>query len=244
MKETVILFGANSAIARAYISQLETLNRSIQLICISRSSTDQIKSDTVKLAYFQSDYSKDSLTNIIANLKKNTILTQAIIFNGQLHVKSKMPEKKLSELDVDYFQDIMTANALIPIQCVSSLWPLLNHKTPCTIVAFSARVGSIEDNKLGGWYSYRASKAALNMLFKSAAIEIERKAKLTKLILFHPGTTDTELSKPFHKSVINGQLFSTEFVARQLLEIQQKKFTHQSNREPAFIDWKGEDIPW
>ena len=76
------------------------------------------------------------------------------------------------------------------------------------IVALSARVGSITDNALGGWYSYRASKAALNMLFKSAAIELSRRYKQCHCVLFHPGTTDTPLSKPFQANVPEGKLFT------------------------------------
>lgn len=122
--------------------------------------------------------------------------------------------------------------------------PLLTHKTQCTITALSARVGSINDNELGGWYTYRASKAALNMLFKTAAIELARRAKNTKLILFHPGTTDTELSKPFQKNVPAGKLFTPEFVAGQLFELTNNNPDLKLNGEPAYLDWQGSTIPW
>ena len=106
---------------------------------------------------------------------------------------------------------------------------------------FSARVGSIEDNRLGGWYSYRASKAALNMMLKSTAIEFARRSKNIKLIAFHPGTTDTTLSEPFQKNVPVGKLFQPSFVAQQLLSILEDVSV---DGRASFLDWKGNDIDW
>ena len=124
---------------------------------------------------------------------------------------------------------------------IQKLTPVLTGKSPCTFVLFSARVGSISDNRLGGWYSYRASKAALNMMVKTAAIELARRAKNIKLIAFHPGTTDTPLSKPFQKNVPESKLFSAEFVAKQLLEIVEKT---PHDQMASYLDWQGEKINW
>ena len=139
---------------------------------------------------------------------------------------------------------MLSSNALTPILCIQAILPLLNQQTPCVITALSARVGSIEDNKLGGWYSYRASKAALNMLFKTAAIELARRAKQTRLVLFHPGTTDTELSKPFQKNVPKDKLFSPDFVAEQLYTLLQQPEQLTDIGQPAYIDWQGKNINW
>ncbi len=152
--------------------------------------------------------------------------------------------KKLEEINSDYFNQLMHSNALIPMFCLQSIMPLLSHKTHCTITALSARVGSINDNQLGGWYTYRASKAALNMLFKSAAVEFARRAKNSKLVLFHPGTTDSALSKPFQKNVAPEKLFTAEFVAKQLFELTNHNLDLALNGEPAYIDWQGRCIPW
>ena len=157
---------------------------------------------------------------------------------------STCQRKKLEDLNADYFNEIISANTLTPLLCLQSILPLLTHKTQCTITALSARVGSINDNKLGGWYTYRASKSALNMLFKTAAIELARRAKNTKLVLFHPGTTDTELSKPFQKNVPAGKLFTPEFVAKQLFELTNNNPDLKLNGEPAYLDWQGSTIPW
>ena len=176
--------------------------------------------------------------------EQNADIQQVIIFNGTLHNETHMPEKKLEDLDAEYFSQLLNSNTLTPLLCLQSILPLLTHKTHCTITALSARVGSINDNKLGGWYTYRASKAALNMLFKTAAIELSRRAKNTKLVLFHPGTTDTALSKPFQKNVPAGKLFTAEFVAKQLFTLTFNNLHLELNGEPAYLDWQGETIPW
>ena len=94
---------------------------------------------------------------------------------------------------------------------------------------------------LGGWYSYRASKAALNMMLKTATIELARRAKNIKIIAFHPGTTDTPLSKPFQKNVPANKLFSSDFVAQQLLQIVEESVI---DGELSYLDWQGEAINW
>ena len=109
------------------------------------------------------------------------------------------------------------------------------------IILLSARVGSITDNKLGGWYGYRASKSALNMLVKTAQVEFSRRIKKCTLVLYHPGTVDTKLSKPFQGNVPPGKLFSPEFTAMQMLQCVESL---QSEQAPHYIDWKGDNIPW
>ena len=109
------------------------------------------------------------------------------------------------------------------------------------MVFLSARVGSINDNRMGGWYSYRASKSALNMLLKTAAIEYARRAKNVKLIAFHPGTTDTALSKPYQKNVAKGKLFKPDFVARQLLSLVAKT---PVDGTLSFLDWDHQAVDW
>jgi len=243
--KTIILFGASSAIAHAYISHLAKQPLAYKVICISRSIKKSSSSSQITINYHQTDYSPDSLRNIATDISQQSIeLGQVIIFNGQLHNIDAMPEKKIEEINSDYFNQLMLSNALIPMLCLQSIMPLLSHKTHCTITALSARVGSINENQLGGWYTYRASKAALNMLFKSAAVELGRRAKNSKLILFHPGTTNSALSKPFQKNVAPGKLFTAEFVAKQLFDLTNNNPDLVLNGEPAYIDWQGITIPW
>ena len=155
--------------------------------------------------------------------------------------KTLQPEKRLEDFCSASFQQVMSVNALLPMIWIQKLTPVLAGKTPCKITVFSARVGSISDNRLGGWYSYRASKAALNMMLKTAAVELGRRAKNIKLIAFHPGTTDTPLSKPFQKNVPANKLFTSEFVASQLLHIVEYS---ELDSQLSYLDWQGKTITW
>ncbi|MEL0653472.1 SDR family NAD(P)-dependent oxidoreductase [Pseudoalteromonas issachenkonii] len=239
--KTIVLFGASSAIANAYVEHLQINTPTHQIVCISSKNIESGSS----VVHLHTDYTKQSLARVTNYLKEqNADIQQVIIFNGTLHNETHMPEKKLEDLDAEYFSQLLNSNTLTPLLCLQSILPLLTHKTQCTITALSARVGSINDNKLGGWYTYRASKAALNMLFKTAAIELARRAKNTKLVLFHPGTTDTALSKPFQKNVPAGKLFTAEFVAKQLFTLTFNNPHLELNGEPAYLDWQGETIPW
>tara|TARA_B110000003_G_scaffold274880_1_gene315977 strand:- start:18 stop:749 length:732 start_codon:yes stop_codon:yes gene_type:complete len=242
--KTIILFGASSRIAQAYVQHVQEKNvkeKEFHIICISSSSLP----DNGQITQYITDYSKYSLAGIIEKIKHQAhTLHQVIIFNGQLHYDQCMPEKKLEDINGDYFTQLMHTNALTPMLCLQSLLPLLNHQTDCTITALSARVGSLKDNELGGWYTYRATKSALNMLFKTAAIELHRRAKKTKLILFHPGTTDTELSKPFQRNVPTGKLFTPAFVAEQLFTLTNNSQSLEYNGDVDYIDWQGKPIDW
>ena len=105
----------------------------------------------------------------------------------------------------------------------------------------SARVGSIGDNRLGGWYAYRGSKAALNMFTRTASIELGRKAPNAIAVAIHPGTVDTALSRPFQKSVSPERLFAPDRAARQILEVLDGLGPEQTG---TFVAWDGSEIPW
>jgi len=114
--------------------------------------------------------------------------------------------------------------------------PLLRRDEKAVFAALSARVGSISDNRLGGWYAYRASKAALNMVLKTLAIEIGRRFKNQIIVGLHPGTVDTDLSKPFQGNVPEGKLFTAEFSAEKLLDVVDGLSAEDSGN---LFDWAG-----
>jgi len=240
---TTLIIGANSEIAKALA--LQTVNESNNgLIVINRDPSFYQQplfrnSKVITLA----DYQEYSINEAIDSIKENKamLITNVFICHGLLHNQHITPEKRLQAFDVDSFTEIMNANTITPMLWLKNLVPYLSGKETCKVIIFSARVGSITDNKIGGWYSYRASKAATNMLLKTAAIELARTAKNIKLISFHPGTTDSPLSKPFQKNVPEGQLFTSEFVASQLFNIVANT---ELDGEASFLDWKGESIPW
>lgn len=162
-----------------------------------------------------------------------------IIATGHLHHDANGPERSLQQLDVDYLQKVMLVNAIGPALILKHFAPLL-PKTGAVHVAFiSAKVGSISDNALGGWYGYRASKAALNQIVKTAAIELARRNKETLCVALHPGTVATKLSEPFSKSGLNVR--SPELAAAELLQVIHALDAAQTG---GFYDYKGAKLPW
>lgn len=160
---------------------------------------------------------------------------------GLLHNDQQQPEKALRQLNADNLTQYFQVNSIGPALLAKHLMPLLKHKSPSIFATISAKVGSIGDNRLGGWYGYRASKAALNMFLKTAAIEYSRRNPNTTLVLLHPGTTDTQLSKPFQRGVPPEKLFSTERTVSQLLNVLSQVTPADSGE---FFSWDGSRLPW
>ncbi|AVI66286.1 short chain dehydrogenase [Shewanella sp. WE21] len=160
---------------------------------------------------------------------------------GILHSQDKGPEKSLQSLDIDFFQHNLTLNTLPSIMLAKHFAKALTQSHSARFAVISARVGSITDNKLGGWYSYRASKAALNMFLKTLSIEWQRTMKHGVVLSLHPGTTDTPLSQPFQQSVPKGKLFTPEYVANCLLPIIANATPAQTGR---FFAYDGTELPW
>lgn len=232
-----IVIGSSSAIAKAIMSQLEPHSGAI--ISIS-SKPEQATQHNLKTIHC--DYSTASMSQAIKAITSLNLpsIDRIYICNGMLHSDDIKVEKRLEDIKADAFMSFMNSNALIPILWLQALLPILRNQQ-CTITVFSARIGSISDNHLGGWYSYRASKAALNMLLKSASIEYAKRAKSVKLLAFHPGTTDTPLSEPFQQNLKKDALFTTEFVAERLESIISNLTL---DGQLSFLDWQGKEITW
>lgn len=168
-------------------------------------------------------------------------LDWVIITSGQLHHQTQGPEKRITQFDHSFYQHIMAQNTLPSMLLAKYFAKQFSESEQPKLAAISARVGSISDNRLGGWYSYRASKAALNQLLKTLAIEWQRTLKQGVVLALHPGTTDTELSKPFQRNVPAHKLFTPEVVAKQLLAIIRQSTPEQSGQ---FLAYDGGLIPW
>ncbi len=151
------------------------------------------------------------------------------------------PEKRIEQLDPGALEASFRVNAFGPMLMGKHFFALLRHKRPAFFASLSARVGSIEDNHLGGWYSYRASKAAQNQFTRTFAVEAARRARSLRVLALHPGTTDTDLSAPFQRNVPEGKLFSTAFVAERLLDVIANTDVSDSG---SFLDWDHQSIPW
>ncbi|MGS7254024.1 SDR family NAD(P)-dependent oxidoreductase [Pseudomonas sp. SK] len=159
---------------------------------------------------------------------------------GILHQEGSKAEKSLAQLDLASLQASFATNAFAPVLLLKHLLPLLRRQ-PATFAALSARVGSISDNRLGGWYSYRASKAALNQLLHTASIELKRLNPAATVLAVHPGTTDTRLSRPFQGNVPAGKLFTPAFAAQCLIELVGRLEPAESG---SFWGWDGQRIEW
>ncbi|KAK0579050.1 hypothetical protein LWI29_020174 [Acer saccharum] len=158
------------------------------------------------------------------------------------------PETALNKVEKSSLMLSYEVNAVGPILVIKHIWPLLKvgggtgtERDVAVVANLSARVGSIGDNRLGGWYSYRSSKAALNQLTKNVSVEFARKKDPVICILLHPGTVDTDLSRPFQRNVPEGKLFTKEFSVQKLLSIINKAKRHDNGK---FFAWDGQEIPW
>ena len=150
------------------------------------------------------------------------------------------PERSYRSLDPDAMERVFLLNTIGPAIVAKHMLPLFDRKERCVFAALSARVGSISDNRLGGWHSYRASKAALNMLLRNLAIELARTHKQAVVAGLHPGTVDTRLSEPFQSNLPDGQLTAPNHAARSLLDVIAKL---QPSDSGNVFDYAGKAVP-
>ncbi|MBT6318878.1 SDR family NAD(P)-dependent oxidoreductase [Porticoccaceae bacterium] len=240
----VLVLGAGGGLGQALIARFLSDPEVGMVIAVSRSGQTKDLSapwlSQSRLVWIQSQYDEQSMLEVVGKLAPYAgTFSRVCICHGILHDDHLWPEKRFEDIDASAMLEIFQANTITP-----SLWLKVLHKTlasklPCIVAVFSARVGSTSDNRLGGWYSYRASKAALNSLLKSFAVEYARRLKNVKLIAFHPGTVDTDLSKPFQASVPEQNLFSAVFVADQLAEIMASA---DLDGQLSYLDWDGKSI--
>ena len=166
-----------------------------------------------------------------------------LVFNctGRLHAPDLQPEKRLSQVRRSALEELFAINAFGPVLLARAIEPMLDRNQPFHFASLSARVGSIGDNRSGGWYGYRAAKAAQNQLLKTLSVEWTRRWPQATVTLLHPGTTDTDLSKPFQNYVPPEKLFTPERAAAQLLKVLQQQTPESSG---SFLAWDGQPIDW
>ena len=162
-----------------------------------------------------------------------------VVTTGLLHEGEHCPEKSMAALDADWLMRQYAINAIGPALVAKHFLPLMPKTGRCVFAVLSARVGSIGDNKLGGWYGYRAAKAGLNQLIRTIAIEERRRNDRAIVVGLHPGTVDTGLSKPFQANVRADQLFAADRAAVQLLDVIEGLKAPDSGR---LFDWEGKEI--
>ena len=236
-RPVLLLVGASSAIAQA-VKDSVVASGAYDVFAISRS----VLNDEPGVRCWQTDYSTASLTSVFANIAGHRrVIERVVIANGVLHSDVIFPEKKLSDCREDKMADVYQVNCIVPTLCLQNVVDMLPKQSTCRIAVLSARVGSISDNRLGGWHSYRASKSALNMVLKSVFLELKRSHPAVRLMAFHPGTTVSPLSQPFLSNVPVDKRFSPEFVASTLLDALSAL---TDSTELAYLDWQHRAIPW
>jgi NAD(P)-dependent dehydrogenase (short-subunit alcohol dehydrogenase family) len=166
----------------------------------------------------------------------------AICCAGLLHHPDGLaPEKRIETLSSENLEQVFRVNAFGPLLFAKHFWHLLAHGERAVWANVSARIGSIADNRAGGWYAYRASKAAQNMLTRTFAIEMARRAPQLICLALHPGTVATELSRPFRSRLSPEKVFSPEVAAEQLLRVIDRA---EPDPRAQFKAWDGSEIPW
>jgi NAD(P)-dependent dehydrogenase (short-subunit alcohol dehydrogenase family) len=221
-----LIIGSSGTIGSAFLELLQADPRCGHAIGIHRHSSPAIN--------YTDESSIAMAAQALATSGPFHLIINAI---GVLHTDAWSPEKKGGDLCFGQLEAIFKINAFGPAVTLAKFSTLLAKDTAIMAV-ISAKVGSIEDNRLGGWYSYRASKAALNMLLKTTAIELRRTQPNTKLIALHPGTVNSRLSKPFKGEQIGRPAIDA---ARDMLAVLNQLPLSESG---SFYSYSGEKLPW
>ena len=221
-----LIIGSSGTIGSAFIELLQSNPSCSEVVGVHRHSE------------YPLDYQNpSSIEGCASSLSAKEPLQLIINTIGVLHSKDWMPEKKLDDVNAEQLMELLKINTIGPALTIRHFSKLLDRNHGI-MVTLSAKVGSIEDNRLGGWYSYRASKAALNMLIKTASIELARTKPNVVLIAMHPGTVNSRLSKPFRG----------EQIGRPPLDAVTDMFTVIENLtiedSGSFISYSGEKLPW
>ncbi|MBF2080191.1 MAG: SDR family NAD(P)-dependent oxidoreductase [Synechococcales cyanobacterium T60_A2020_003] len=243
-----LIVGANGGIGLGFVQALlaqssvqvyatyRDPNRAQALLTLAQSQSDRLKVYPLDLT------DEDQVSQLVTLIQAETpVLHQVINCVGVLHEGTYQPEKSLRQINSDQLMHYFQVNSIGAVLLAKHLLPLFRHGDRSLFASISAKVGSIEDNRLGGWYGYRASKAALNMFMKTIAIEYTRKCPNTIVVALHPGTTDTSLSKPFQANVPPEKLFSVERTVGQLLTVLDSLTPADTGN---FYSWDGSRLPW
>ncbi len=227
MDQAAVVIGASGGIGAALARALEGAGQYAMVHALSRAGTGFDLED------------ERSIAAAAARVAEGPVPALVFVATGVLH-HGYEPERSWRALDADHLLRDYRINAVGPALVAKHFMPLLPRDRPSVFAALSARVGSIGDNRLGGWHSYRASKAALNMLLRNLAVETGRTHPQAVIAGLHPGTVDTGLSAPFQKGVKPGKLFTADYSADRMLAVIDGLTPADSGRVFA---WDGQRIP-
>lgn len=226
----IAIIGANGAIGRAFVDHYQQQTE-VEVTSITRSAHPELPNNQVI------DFDNENSIEAIANLNK---WNYVIVCIGILHDGNfPNPEKSMKQVSAEQLQHLYKINAIYPALIAKYFLPQMNQQERSIFACLSARVGSISDNHKGGWYSYRASKAALNMLLKDFAIEMAWKNKHAIVVGLHPGTVDSRLSEKFQANIPAEQLFTP---AQSIAYLSQVIENVKSEDSGWCFDWAGKRI--
>ena len=224
-----VVVGASGGIGAALLQALEASGLFAKVVGLSRRSTPAL--DLLD---------EQSIQACAQHLQAQGLPLRSVLdATGFLHNSTWSPEKSWQQLDPAHLAHSFAVNAIGPALLMKHLLPLLPREGKSVFATLSAKVGSIGDNRLGGWYSYRASKAALNQLVHTAAIELRRKHPQAVCVALHPGTVDTDLSTPFAKTGL--EVRTPAQAAVRLLAVLDRLTAADSG---GFFNHDGSALPW
>jgi NAD(P)-dependent dehydrogenase (short-subunit alcohol dehydrogenase family) len=211
MLHSAIVVGSSGGIGQAVADAIANSGKFERVYRLSRAASADFQ-----IEFANTETIEKAAQNIAGEKAEPRLLFAA---TGVLHNISNMPEKSLRQIDGDWMAENFLINAIGPALIAKHFLPIMPRKGRIIFAVLSARVGSISDNRLGGWYSYRASKAALNMIIKNLAIETARSNPDAIIVALHPGTVETSLSGPFSGGGQHGGRFSPEQAAAKLMTV-------------------------
>lgn len=219
--ERVVILGAGGAIGFALAAAAQA--RGAEVIGVSRPATEGEAGIAAA-----AEVAGDGLSHVI-------------VAAGLLHRGGTGPERDWRQIDPDWMLESFRVNSVLPALAAKHFLPRLRRGERAVFAALSARVGSVGDNRLGGWHSYRASKAALNQLVRTFSVELKRKNPTAVIAALHPGTVDSAMSQPFQRNVPAGQLQTAEVAAERLWAVIDRLEPSDSG---GFFAPDGAAIPW
>lgn len=248
-KQNVLIVGANGGIGYGFVQQLINSSQINYLYATYRQSEKAEELFNLQQQYpdklfcLKVDVTDEKqIIDAFKQIQAKTAQLHLVInCVGILHEGDLQPEKSLKHINSDNLIRYFQVNTIPTVLLAKHLVPFFKHPDKAIFAIISAKVGSIEDNRLGGWYGYRTSKSALNMLIKNIAIEYSRVRKNAIVIALHPGTTDTDLSQPFQQNVPSEKLFSIDRCTTQLLAIIENLSVSDNGK---FFSWDGSYLPW
>ncbi len=234
----IVIAGGSGGIGGAFVDKLAR-RPNVETVFASYHRSYPPEVEHPKVSWQQLDLTHEpAIRDWAAQIDEIDCLINAV---GMLHTPAQGPEKTIRHIDPAFFLENMSINTVPTLLLAKHLHGKFRHGRPAVFATVSAKVGSIEDNRLGGWFSYRASKAALNMCLKTLAIEWRRSLPNVAVVALHPGTTDTALSRPFQHNVPAGQLFTPEQSVNYLLDVLDRLKPGDSGQ---FLAFDGEQLPW